>query len=1285
METRRGAEGSPLMRRTRISDLEHLRLLASDSWSPCEALVKAFEDAWRRGDAPALADFVRADGPERQALLVELAHADLEFRLRAGEAVRVERYLAAYPELASSRAALPGLVAAEYELRRLGGEEVGPDEYRRRFPGHAADLFDWLGLAVEDTVAPAGRGAPTDVRAGPEVPGYELLGELGRGGMGVVYKARDAALGRHVALKFLPPEYAGDPDRLDRFRREARTASGLNHPHICTVHALGEHAGRPFIVMEFVEGRTLQELIARRPDPREIVRLAGQVARALAAAHAAGVVHRDVKPENVMVRPDGYVKVLDFGLARRLPTLPGPGRDSNPGALVGTVAYMSPEQARGETADGASDVFSLGIVLYQLATGRHPFQAESSLATLHAIASRPPAPPDRLNPELPAALAGLIEAMLHKDARLRPTAAAVETALAAAEGPRATAGPPRAVVHREPELAVLRAALADADAGLGSLVCVAGEPGIGKTTLVEDFLEGAGAAVPPRLVARGRCSERLAGSEAYLPVLDALQSLVRDDPTGTAAGLLKVCAPTWYARVVPGGPDAGATAPTPAFSQHGLLREFDAFLRELTRLEPVVLFFDDVHWADVSTVDLLAHFGQNCRGKRVLAVLTYRPTELLLGPHPFYRVKLELQSKGACAELALGFLGRPDIDRYLALAFPGHAFPPDFARLVHARTEGSPLFLAELLRYLRDRGVLADRGGGWALARELPDLTHELPESVRGMIERKLDWLGDGDRRLLAAASVQGHVFDAAVVAGALGLDEADVEERLQVLDRVHGLVRLVREQEFPDHTLTRRYAFVHMLYQQALYADLPPSRRAALSTALAELLGARHGEDNPAVAAELGCLFEVGRNPGRAAWQFWLAAQGAARVFAHREAVELARRGLRLLAALPATPARAALELPLQTTLGLQLQVTDGYAATAAREAYLRARELCPRDGADDGTLFPVLWGLWLFHKVRSELARAGELADDLLALARGLNDPALAIQAHQALGITAFCRGEPAAALRHVEQVAALYDPGRHHTHAYLFGQDPAVICKAYGAVALWLLGYPESAERESDAAVARGRQLSPTSQAVALFFAAMLHQLRRDAPRTRACADAACALAAEHGFSFWLAGNHILGGWAQAVLGEPGAGLDRLRRGLVGWQATGSVTYQTYYLGLLAEVLAATGQAGDARRKLDEALDLASQTGEGLYEAEVLRLRGELRRRAADEGAVADFDAALDLARRQEGRSFALRAATSGARLRPSAPARDRLAELVATFTEGRLSPDLHDARALLDGMG
>jgi len=1264
-------------------------------WTACEAVIKRFERAWLAGDRPDVAAYLVADVPWAGVLLVELVHVDLEFRLKAGEAARLEPYLAAFPQLAADRATMLGLIAAEHALRRRHAGHVDPDEYAGRFPGYADALN-----AGGDTLGPVEDSVATGPAAWPVVPGYVVEEQLGRGGMGVVYKARDVSLGRYVALKFLPDEYARDPDRLERFRREARTASALNHPHICTVHALGEVAPacgatpRPFIVMELIDGPTLRDvadgkttgLDAEESPIAAACRMVAQAARALAAAHAAGVVHRDVKPENVMVRADGYVKVVDFGLARGVPMLgrlhlpAGAGfqQDTDPGAILGTVAYMSPEQARGQIVESPSDIFSLGIVLYQLVTGRHPFEADSALGILHAIGSARPATPSSVNPSVPPALDGLLEAMLQKDARLRPTAAEVAQTLAGAAD-WTTAAAPRPLVRRERELALLRLALAAADAGRGSIQCVAGEPGIGKTTLVEDFLDGVDDPDAGRIVGRGHCSERLGATEAYLSVTEALADLVRGASGPAVVRLLRAVAPTWYAQVAPSSAE-GSRAP----SQPAMLREFVALLRELSRLGTVVLFLDDVHWADVPTVDLLAQVGRHCAGLRVLVVVSYRQTELLLGPHPFAGVRDDLQGRGVCAELRVGFLGRADVERYLNLAFPGHAFGADFARLIHDRTEGSPLFMADLLRYLRERGVLAEVRGRWALARELPDLSRELPEADgrsawRGLLRRKLDRLTELDRRLLNAAAVQGPEFDSAVVAGALALDPAEVEERLQALERVHGLVRLVREAAFPEHAKrpgevpTLRYAFVHVLYQQALDAELTPSRRAALGAALGRTLEAHHGANREA-AASLAYLYEVGRDYARAARHCLAASDNAARVYAHREAAGLARRGLGLLDALPESPERAALELPLRKMLGLQLQVTQGYAAPEATRAYTRARDLC-RDPADAGALFPVLWGLWLAAKVRSELPHARALADELHALAGRLNAPDLTLQSQQALAVTTLCLGEPAATVGHTEEAVRLYDRDRHRDHSYRFGQDPAVACQAFGAVALWLLGKPDSAARLSDAAVRHGRELNhPSTLALALHFAAMVHQLRRDGARTRACAAECDALSAEHGLSFWRAGSAVMTGWALAAAGHADEGIARLRQGLTAWRETGSVTYRSYYLGLLAEVLAARGRVVEAGRVLEEALDLARQTREGLYEAELYRLRGEL----LPDRAAADFAQALALAARQGARSLELRAARSLAR-RGDPAGLHRLAEVVATFSEGHDTPDLRDAGA------
>jgi tetratricopeptide (TPR) repeat protein len=1135
---------------------------------------------------------------------------------------------------------------------------------------------------------------------GTTIGRYTIEALLGRGGMGEVYRARDPQLDRSVAVKVIQIDQAGNQSRVERFLREARAASALNHPHIITIYEVGQtESGQHYMVQELVEGQTLRSLLTGRIAIDRVTQFAGQLAKAMAAAHAAGIVHRDIKPENIMVRPDGYLKVLDFGLARMaLPdatTAVQTQEATAAGTLLGTCAYMSPEQACGHPAGPPSDVFSLGIVIYEMLAGQRPFRGNSSMATLNAILTEHPVPPSRLNADVPLALDTLVMAMLAKDAAARPTTASIDPRLDEATGTAVRTAVPRVVRHtvgREAERLALAEAFHRSVAGHGLMVAAAGEPGIGKTSLVEDFLADIAAGPHRPVIARGRCSERLAGAEAYLPILEVLDSLLHGQTVGGFSDMMKTLAPTWYVHVGTLGLESDTSQrlreEMKTASPDRMKRELAACFEGIAHVRPLVLFLDDLHWADISTVDVLNYLAQRFAELRILIVVTYRPTEMSLDKHPFLQVRQDLLTRGTLKELALDFLSLADVERYLTLEFPGHALPEGFGRLIHEKTEGNPLFMVDVLRYLRDRGAIVrdEHRETWMLGQSVPDVARELPETVKGTIARKIDRLDETDRKLLTTASVQGYEFDTSVLSDVLGLDPADVEERLEVLDRVHRFVRNVSTGETAIRVLTVRYRFVHVLYQNVLYGSLQPTRRASTSGKVAQSLET-HYPGEASRALELALLFETARDFGNATRYFLLAAQHQINLFAFREGVALARRALETLPGVKDEAQRTQLEVGAQVALASCLRAVEGWAAPSVEKIYIRVREILERAG-DEQAAFPVRWGITLVQGVRMDLATWKGACEDNLRRAESLGNPMFVVAACQMLGAAIQFLGETTQAAAMHERCARGYEPERHQAYVDTFGLDPGMIGRSLWIRDLAVLGQIDRARDvgEDTIAIAR-KQRQPVSLAFALCMAQHIYILRQERERLLEISTEMLDLCRAIGLVQEVEWGRTFQAWGLGDAGDRDAAIAQLRDALARQIEINSYTARSSFLSILAEQLLLAGRLDEGLAVVDEAFALRERTGECYFASDLHRWRGELRlARGSDALAEASFREAIEIAIRQNALFFELRAATAlGRLLQRRGQPREGYTAVAAVYsrcTEGFAVKDMRDAAALMN---
>jgi tRNA A-37 threonylcarbamoyl transferase component Bud32/tetratricopeptide (TPR) repeat protein len=682
---------------------------------------------------------------------------------------------------------------------------------------------------------------------GKTVGRYQVLAKLGEGGMGEVFLADDTQLQRRVAIKFLRAESEGDALARERLRREALAAAGLDHPFICKVYEIGDADGRTFIIMEYLEGETLYAA-ARRDllTVRQIVEIANELAQALEEAHARGIVHRDLKPSNVMLTKQGHIKVMDFGLAKQNVESAATGAGSGAATVltdswtrIGTPAYMSPEQVLGSVVDGRSDIFSLGILLCELTTGAHPFMRSDSATTMAAILRELPSSGRRQLNSIHG-FDSLVRRMLAKtvtervqtmgELRVELEALRERTWQTAATRTATVESDANAIertpfVARDAETTELRRLLDRMLAGHGGFALIGGEPGVGKTRLARELMTDAhdrGC-----LVVTGHCFE-MEGTPPFAPFIESMEQGVRIAPQAVRIALGDI-APE-IATIVPSlrrsYTDIPPSPEVPATQQRQLVfGAYLEFLRRATEASPAVVLFDDLHWADESTLQLLGHLAPHLASMRVLVLGTYRDVELDV-KRPFAKTLESLFRQRFATRITLRRLTESGVHQMLS-AMGGSAPPSALARVVYRETEGNPFFVEEVYQHLAEEGKLFDERGTWKA--DLRADTIDVPEGVRLVIGRRLERLGERAHKILTAAAVIGRTFPLDLLEAIVDVTPDDALDAVEEAERA----QLVQAQPGRE----ARYEFAHELIRTTLVSALSLPRRQRLHLKIADAM----------------------------------------------------------------------------------------------------------------------------------------------------------------------------------------------------------------------------------------------------------------------------------------------------------------------------------------------------------------------------------------------------------------------------------------------------------------
>jgi class 3 adenylate cyclase/predicted ATPase len=835
------------------------------------------------------------------------------------------------------------------------------------------------------------------------------------------------------------------------------------------------------------------------------------------------------------------------------------------------------------------------------------------------------------------------------------------------------------LVGRDEEIGLLLRRWEQSKVGLGQVVLLCGEGGIGKSALVAAVRHHIVTDVHTRITFR--CSSYHTNSALY-PVITHLEHRLRfdrDDTPGTKLDKLEQGLRTYGFALDETIPLLADLLSVPLLDRYPpltlapqrqrqqTLETLVAWLLAETVRHPVLLVVEDLHWIDPSTLEMLNLLIERIPTVPMLILLTFRPE--FQPPWPTASHMLQLTLDRLSPQQA------EHMARYVA---GGKSLPANVIQQVIVQTDGVPLFVEEVTKAVLESGLLQEQEEHYTLVGPLTTLA--IPVTLHDALMARLDRLGTA-KTVAQLGATLGRNFRYEVLRAFAALDETILQEALA---RLVVVALLTQRGRLPQTV----YTFKHALIQDAAYQSLLRSTRQQYHQRIAQVLTEQFPQ-TVETQPELLAYHSTEADLKEQAIGFWLkAGQRAIQRSANAEAIGHLEKGLEVLEAMPDTPERRRHELLLNITLGAPLLATKGYAAQEVGKVFTRARELCSYM-EDTPQLFQVLQGLWGFHCVRSELRLALELGEQLVSLAQRLQDTALLLEASGRLGISLFLRGDLEPAREYLVQSITLYDPSQHRSHAFLYGQDPQVACLCHAAWVLWLLGYPDQALQRSREALELARELAhPFSLSWAHLYAALTHTLRQEWGAAQAQAEALITLGREQGFAYRLAQGRILQGWALVQQGQHEGAIDQMRESLAIVRATGAQVYCPYFQALLAKAYGEVGQPAEGLTLLAEVMAAIDTTDERFYAAGLYRLKGDLLLTQSDDNhreAEASFRQALDIARHQQAKSLALQAAMSLGRLWQRqgrrAEAHHLLAAIYNGLTEGWDTTDLREARALL----